>query len=360
MGKEAGEEVEREKRGRHSRERNSIERDNSRRRSRSKDRRDGERSRRRSGEREKRNSDRDRRRRRSRTRSRSRDRRKPRDERRGSQDSTSSQDSGLRRDREKDSQDTKDRRNNKEDVRKVAQENAKLPLSDKKKDEKNHADRGSQEDRDNLMLCFYEGEDCMDDPGDPDLLAEQQTSSCEKDESSGVNVKVQPQQSNSKPNLSSLGLASCLSSLMEDRESKQLFPEPVPAISAGVAKSQAGAATASTSESPATEEQPAPPAPPAPPSISGNIPPNRGEIYSATLGLGNKHPVSAVYEYSNRMKYPNPWFKERWGPGGGWAYDVTLGPSTYSSPWFKAKKREAKMEACRYALQQLGIFTKIT
>lgn len=207
----------------------------------------------------------------------------------------------------------------------------------------------------------------MDDPGDPDLNTEQPTLSNDKDIiSSGATVKVQPQEDNSKSNTSSFGLASCLSSLIEDRESKQLFPEPVPAISAGGAKSQAGSATASTSDSPAHRNQsapvtltPAPPAPPAPPSISGNVPPNRGEIYTATLGLANKHPVSAVYEYSNRMKYPNPWFDERWGPGGGWAYDVTLGPTTYSSPWFKAKKREAKMEACRYALQQLGIFTKI-
>lgn len=354
----------RDVRGRQSRDRNSIERDNSRRRSRSRDRRGGERSRRRSGERDKRSNDRDRKRRRSRTRSRSRDRRRPRDERRGSQDSTSSQDSGLKRDREKDSQ---DRRNNREDERKAAQEITRPLAAEKKNDEKNNSDRGSQEDRDNLMLCFYEGEDCMDDPGDPDLNTEQPTLSNDKDIiSSGATVKVQPQEDNSKSNTSSFGLASCLSSLIEDRESKQLFPEPVPAISAGGAKSQAGSATASTSDSPAHRNQsapvtltPAPPAPPAPPSISGNVPPNRGEIYTATLGLANKHPVSAVYEYSNRMKYPNPWFDERWGPGGGWAYDVTLGPTTYSSPWFKAKKREAKMEACRYALQQLGIFTKI-
>lgn len=212
----------------------------------------------------------------------------------------------------------------------------------------------------------------MDDPGDPDLHADEATlSSLNKDIdkdviSSGINEKEQPKEDKSKSNSSSsFGLASCLSSLIEDRESKQLFPEPVPAISAGGAKSQAGAVTASTSNSPATEQSapvtttPAPPAPPAPPSISGNVPPNRGEIYTASLGLANKHPVSAVYEYSNRMKYPNPWFDERWGPGGGWAYDVTLGPNTYSSPWFKAKKRDAKMEACRYALQQLGIFTKI-
>lgn len=126
--------------------------------------------------------------------------------------------------------------------------------------------------------------------------------------------------------------------------SKPAFPEPVPAISVTVATGP-------------TETTPAPPAPP---SISGNTPPTRGEIITASLGLADKHPVSAVYEYSIRMKFKKPWFEERWGPGGGWAYAVTIGENTYSSPWFKPKKRDAKMEACRYALQQLGIFNKIS
>ena len=70
--------------------------------------------------------------------------------------------------------------------------------------------------------------------------------------------------------------------------------------------------------------------------------------------LNNKHPVSAVYEYKGRMNYPPPKFKEIWGPGGTWAFAVTLGPHTFSCPRFKTKKREAKAEACKYALQMLG------
>jgi len=193
----------------------------------------------------------------------------------------------------------------------------------------------------------------MDDPGDPDLSEGQSTKKNQEKNIPVANLVTEPQ-SVSTPG-PSLGLASCLSGLVEDRESKQLFPEPVPAISAGGVKSVPGV----SAETPLDTATPAPPAPPAPPSISGNAPPSRGEIYSASLGLADKHPVSAVYEYSNRMKYPKPGFEERWGPGGGWAFAVTLGPDTYSSPWFKPKKRDAKMEACRYALQQLGIFNKI-
>jgi len=331
----------------------------------------------RSVDRDRRSSDRDRRRRRSRSRSRSGQRRRHRDERRGSQDSSSSQDSVLRRESGREFQDTKAKRKASEDERTKDPDKNNTTLDEKKDntEDKPVRKKESQEDHDNLMLCFYEGEDCMDDPGDPDLNYDQSSLA----NINTINSREATKTSAAKEDLSgsnasaSFSLVSCLASLVEDRESKQLFPEPVPAISASASKSQPGSSSNSLSvlsgkPDMISEEPFTPvlntPAPPAPPSISGNAPPplldppNRGEVYRATLGLSNKHPVSAVYEYSNRMKYPNPWFVERWGPGGGWAYDVTLGPSTYSSPWFKTKKRDAKMEACRYALQQLGIFTK--
>jgi len=338
-------EIKSDDKGRHIRERRSHERENHRRRSRSRDRRSEERIRRRSGERDGRSSDRDRRRRRTRSRSRSRDRvraresRRPQSERRGSQDSSSSQDSGIRRDRDKTSQDkdTKITKNEREYVEKDV-ENTEIvfPVKDQYSELKSNSTSESQEDRDrdNVMLCFYEGEDCMDDPGDPDADDHVPENVVEKEGPNTAELKPPP----------AFGIASCLTSLMESRDSKQLFPEPVPAISATVATGP-------------TETTPAPPAPP---SISGNTPPTRGEIITASLGLADKHPVSAVYEYSNRMKFKKPWFEERWGPGGGWAYAVTIGENTYSSPWFKPKKRDAKMEACRYALQQLGIFNKIS
>eukprot|EP00092_Neocalanus_flemingeri_P023556 GFUD01025544.1.p1 GENE.GFUD01025544.1~~GFUD01025544.1.p1 ORF type:complete len:1276 (+),score=369.77 GFUD01025544.1:68-3895(+) len=341
------------------------------RRSRSRDRdgmtrrrRSGERSKReRSSEKDKRSSERDRRRR-SRTRSRSRERRRQRGARRASQDSNNSQDNGFR------SQEIKDRRKDSKDEKKKEQTKAAAAV-DKKNNAQNDSDKKeSQEDRDNLMLCFYEGEDCMDDPGDPDLehLKPSVDITNQKEpenKSAGEEMRKRSEEASTSKPTASFGLASCLSSLIEDRESKQLFPEPVPAISAGGQKALSASTVSSTASlAKAVESVTSTPAPPAPPSISGNAPPhlmeppNRGDVYRASLGLANKHPVSAVYEYSNRMKFPNPWFEERWGPGGGWAYDVTLGPNTYSSPWFKAKKRDAKMEACRYALQQLGIFTK--
>jgi len=265
----------------------------------------------------------------------------------------------------------KDKRRTSEDDRHKDKEQnkCKVVIDDSKKEIQTEPveKKENQEDHNNLMLCFYEGEDCMDDPGDPDL---------NYDQSSLANISSREADKEDLPSMGStapISLSSCLASLVEDRESKQLFPEPVPAISASTSKSQPGVSSNSLNLSSGKPDSSledtmtstlATPAPPAPPSISGNAPPplldppNRGEVYRATLGLSNKHPVSAIYEYSNRMKYRNPWFVERWGPGGGWAYDVTLGPSTYSSPWFKPKKRDAKMEACRYALQQLGIFTK--
>ena len=68
----------------------------------------------------------------------------------------------------------------------------------------------------------------------------------------------------------------------------------------------------------------------------------------------SKHPVTAIYEYIRRMGYPPARFKERWGPGGGWAFDVSVGPHTFSCPLFQTKKKDAKAEACKYALKMLG------
>jgi len=180
----------------------------------------------------------------------------------------------------------------------------------------------------------------MEDPGDPDLAQETLVSTDVKTGGSTISSQVDE-------------------SLRDESKAKdntESFPEPVPAISSTNI-------TTNSSSDHLTETSYHTLIPPEPPSISGkpppliNEPPDRGEIYTASLGLANKHPVSAVYEYSKRMKYANPWFAERWGPGGGWAFDVTLGPKTYSSPWFKPKKRDAKMEACKYALQQIGIFS---
>ena len=81
------------------------------------------------------------------------------------------------------------------------------------------------------------------------------------------------------------------------------------------------------------------------------------EPVRASSSRGQTHPVSAVYQYITRMNYPPPRFKERWGPCGGWAFDVFVGPHTYSCPWFKTKKKDAKAEACRYALQMLGVLS---
>merc|ERR1719347_246724 len=243
-------------RGRHSKERSSHEREGRKKRSRSRDKRSEDRSRR-SGERDVRSSERDRRRRRSRSRSRSRDRRRSRNDRRVSQDSSSSQDSGIRRERDRTSQEKSTRPSKRESE----SEKNKVTENEQKAEVKNNSTEVNtrDEDRDNVMLCFYEGEDCMDDPGDPDELVQMTDDSNVK---KGDDAAETPQ----KPP-PAFGIASCLSSLIESRESKQLFPEPVPAIST----------TAETSS--------ATPAPPAPPSISGNAPPTRGEIITASLGL---------------------------------------------------------------------------
>ena len=83
--------------------------------------------------------------------------------------------------------------------------------------------------------------------------------------------------------------------------------------------------------------------------------PTRGEIIKASLNLTAKHPVQALYEYNKLMNYPPPKFRDQWGPAGGWRFDIELGPRTFSCPRFSPKKKDAKAEACKYALQQLGI-----
>lgn len=76
---------------------------------------------------------------------------------------------------------------------------------------------------------------------------------------------------------------------------------------------------------------------------------------SSGLQLTQKHPVSAVYEYAKLLSFPNPRFRERWGPAGTFAYDVSLGPRTFSCSTFREKKKDAKLEACRQAVAELGL-----
>jgi len=73
------------------------------------------------------------------------------------------------------------------------------------------------------------------------------------------------------------------------------------------------------------------------------------------LQLTQKHPVSAVYEYAKLLSFPNPRFRERWGPAGTFAFDVSLGPRTFSCSVFREKKKDAKLEACRQAVAELGL-----
>ena len=87
-----------------------------------------------------------------------------------------------------------------------------------------------------------------------------------------------------------------------------------------------------------------------------NIPQQQGHanIANPVNDLTSNHPVAALYEFSRKMNYPMPRFSERWGPGGGWAFDVEVGGKTFSCPWFKEKKKDAKSEASKYSLHQLG------
>jgi len=246
--------------------------------------------------------------------------------------------------------------------------------------------KNKMQESDNLMLAFYEGGDFMDD--------EQETSSSnsrtkhpsgstgpKSDQSkpgpSTANFKPstftsKPSASVSKPSTATskpptmTPKPSTLASRAQSAVNK--FPEPTPTVTMTTftqdKKSFPEPVKASgnffmSSLSSANQRQNSPmrfssigPSQNAPRSQGT---PTRGEVIGATLNLTTKHPVSALYEYNRSMKYPAPKFKDRWGPGGGWAFDVELGPHTYSCPWFRDNKKSAKAEACKYALQQLGI-----
>jgi len=180
------------------------------------------------------------------------------------------------------------------------------------------------------MLCFYEGEDCLDDPGDPDA------------ENSRLN--------------------------------QQLFPEPVPVTNEVPSATKEEKVESTSSEPEPVTPKPEPLVAPQPPNISGrnissnqsssgkgsNNPPSRGEIYAATMGFNNKNPITALYEYTSRMKLPPPKFKERsFGvggvSGGGWEFDVFVGQRKFSCPFAKSRKRDAKNEAAVFVLSQLGM-----
>ena len=168
----------------------------------------------------------------------------------------------------------------------------------------NESSSAAMQASDNLMLAFYEGGDCHEEDVTP---VPTNTSTGSK-----YNFpKPVPSQGN------------------------EMFPEPVPSTSIFMSGLN-------------NKAQPIR-------GLHDKQPPMRSQDSQASMELSARHPVQGLFEYAKRMKYPAPRFHDRWGPGGGWAFDVDLGPRTYSSPWFRIKKKDAKAEACKYALQQLGI-----
>jgi len=238
--------------------------------------------------------------------------------------------------------------------------------------------KNKMQESDNLMLAFYEGGDFMDEEQEAGSSSQSRTkhpsgsTGTKSDQSKPSTSSSKPQPQSSKPsNLvqkpsTFTSKPSTLASRAQSAVNK--FPEPTPTVSNTTSTQskkllpdpvKATGNFFMSSLNSANQRQDSPMRfatigqGQSAPRSQGT--PTRGEIIGATLNLTTKHPVSALYEYNRSMKYPPPKFKDRWGPGGGWAFDIELGPRSYSCPWFRDNKKAAKAEACRYALQQLGI-----
>lgn len=187
---------------------------------------------------------------------------------------------------------------------------------------------------DQAMLCFYEGEDCMDDPGDP----------------SATTLFPEP----------------------VPAMDPTLFPEPVPAMEQPALDVDLDSIALPESSSPQTPtiapqtsniapQTPiiAPQAPniiPQAPTISTQVFPQA--VKSNGMDLTKVHPITAVHEFCRRMGYPQPLWEERriqTGTGSAWAFDVTVGPTKYSMLGNRTKKKDAQKEGAIYCLFQLGI-----
>jgi len=198
------------------------------------------------------------------------------------------------------------------------------------------------EDKDNLMLNFYEGDECnYEDPGDPDVvLVDTQTvqlpSPCETTTSAR---ELSPEKpfgvrqsfglgkwlSDNKSTLSdpSSQISEKEKEPKKDKKEEPVFPEPVPSFKKANSKPL-------------------------------KLQPKDGELYAITLDLKNKNPISALYNYSNRRDFEHPIFKEI-AVMSDWRFDVIVGSSTFTCPVIKHKKKEAKNEAAKFVLRELGL-----
>ena len=170
------------------------------------------------------------------------------------------------------------------------------------------------QESDNLMLAFYEGGDCMIDEDEPSKLLPEPTPTVTK-----------------PPPISSRPIPSSSRQPSSSSFKPNMLPEPVRTTSSMF-----------LSHLNTTNQSPSPG-------------PNMHQASSPVTQVIANHPIQAVYEYNRKVNNPPPKFMERWGPGGGWAFDIELGPVIYSCPWFSPKKKDAKAEACKYALSQLGV-----
>jgi len=182
---------------------------------------------------------------------------------------------------------------------------------------------------DQAMLCFYEGEDCMDDPGDP----------------SATTLFPDPVPAVEQPSIDV-----DLDSIALPKSCSPEAPIVAPQAPTGALQAPTGA-----SQTP-TGAPPAPTIAPQAPTISTQIFPQA--VKSNGMDLTKVHPITAVHEFCRRMGYSQPVWEERriqTGTGSAWAFDVTVGPEKYSMLGSRTKKKDAQKEGAIYCLFQLGI-----
>jgi len=212
---------------------------------------------------------------------------------------------------------------------------------------KSRTEKRLKEDKDNLMLNFYEGDDCnFEDPGDPDAEGSEALDeiplpvtpdkvSSEKSERAGEKTYDASRSAGQQ----SFGLGSWLStnkSSLQDKRtvkegetggagqnSDQQFPEPVPTA-------------AHRNKRPL-------------------LSPDAATVMALTLNLRNKNPVVALHEYCKKRLISNPKFTEL-REGDNWRMDIEVDGHVFKCPFPRPKKKVAKADAAKFVLKELGLY----
>jgi len=233
--------------------------------------------------------------------------------------------------------------------------------------------RSPKDDDEHAFLCFYEGDAMLDDQDENDLEEPKDEeikanlplpvpcigkASTKPPQETLKTVPISPVVNRREVMEEAFGLGSCLTKMKNDESlknpSSSNLAAPLPSK---------GCLNVSVEE--VETPKPAPMITPPPPMISQakwrvnsdtSVPPTKAEIYRHTLGLDNKNPITALHELCQRNKWSVPKFKETESPGGKtWSISAFVNGKEFSPSKVQIKKKDAKLEAARICLQEIGV-----